>query len=216
MATTWSPMHRYKQKTEDGAITCQSFPYGPHDGPHGLGETFVYSQGELLYSVDHYFSNLFFTADNGQYIVEFDFWLRYDMPDRLISPDGSIEITATSYDGVAIYIYRNGQLTKKIEVAQLVPNETDLIIYPSPHRFEWTYHRSDSAVNPLKDKMEQYPVFLEGLNLSLITADKKLVEIDIATGSIRHKGDAYQAMQQKTNWSPAWPKRKYKKNTLSG
>src|SRR5215216_5554550 len=64
-STTWGPVYPYVQKTEGGQVKVHSVPYAVRSGPSSVGETFVYANGRLLYSIDRYFGGPILTAYKG-------------------------------------------------------------------------------------------------------------------------------------------------------
>jgi hypothetical protein len=210
-ATTWAPIYPYTQKTEDGKVKSHSFPYGVNDGGYGPGQTFVYSNGKLLYSIDKYFSTPFFTTNNGQYLIEFDFYLNYRQTDRIIDDSGKITIQPIVYDGKAVNIYKDGILFKTIDFIELKIDTSKIKINEFGNWFAWNYKFDDTTKDDLKKKMYQHPAFIENDKLFLITSDNQLIGIQIATGQITDRQNAYETLKQKSSWTPTTFKRKYKK-----
>jgi hypothetical protein len=210
-ATTWAPIYPYTQKTEDGKVKSHSVPYGVNDGGYGPGETFVYANGKLLYSIDKYFSNQFFTTNNGQYLIEFDFYLNYRQQDRLIDDSGKVTIEPIVYDGKAVTIYKDGKLFKTIDFKELKIDTSKIKINEFGNWFAWNYSLNDTTIDALKKKMNQHPAFIENDKLYLITADNQLIAIEVATGQITSRQNAFETLKQKLNWTPTTFKRKYKK-----
>lgn len=210
-ATTWAPIYPYTQKTEDGKVKSHSVPYGVNDGGYGPGQTFVYSQGKLLYSIDKYFSTPFFTTNNGQYLIEFDFFLNYRQPFGIMDDSGKVTIEPIEYDGEAIKIYKDGKLFKTINFNELNIDTSKIKVNEFGNWFAWNYSLSDTTKDALKKKMYQHPAFIENCKLYLISADNQLIAIEIATGQLTVQQNAYEILNQKTNWTPTTFKRKYKK-----
>jgi len=210
-ATTWAPIYPYTQKTEDGKVKTHSVPYGVNDGGYGPGQTFVYANGKLLYSIDKYFSTPFFTTNNGQYLIEFDFFLNYLHPDRIIDDSGNVTIEPIVYDGEAIKIYKDGKLFKTINFNELNIDSSKIKVNESGNWFAWNFNLSDTTKDDLKIKMYQHPAFIESEKLCLITADNQLITIKVATGQITNRQNAYEIIKEKSNWKPLTFKRKYKK-----
>ena len=60
-------------------------------------------------------------------------------------------------------------------------------------------------------KMYQHPAFIEENKLYLISVDNQLISIEIETGNIIDRQNAFEILKLKTNWKPNAIKRKYKK-----
>jgi hypothetical protein len=210
-ATTWAPIYPYTQKTEDGKVKSHSVPYGVNDGGYGPGETFVYAGGKLLYSIDKYFTAPFFTTNNGQYLIEFDFYLNYWQPMRIIDDSGKVTIEPIVYDGKAVNIYKDGKLFKTIHFTELKIDTSKIKINEFGNWFSWNYGLNDTTKDILKKKMYQHMAFIENDKLYLITADNQLIAIEVATGQITDRQNAYETLKQKSNWTANTAKRKFKK-----
>lgn len=210
-ATTWAPIYPYTQKTEDGKIKSYSVPYGVYDGGYGPGQTFVYSNGKLLYSIDKYFSTPFFTTNNGQYLIEFDFFLNYRQPFEIVDDSGKVTIEPVLYDGKAVTIYKDGKLFKTIDFSELKIDTSKIKINEVGNWFSWNYMVTDTTKDALKNKMDQHPAFIEMDKLYLITVDNQLIVIEVTTGQITDRKNGYETLKQKSNWTPTIFKRKYKK-----
>lgn len=210
-ATTWAPIYPYTQKTEDGKVKSHSVPYGVNDGGYGPGQTFIYANGKLLYSIDKYFSTPFFTTNNGQYLIEFDFFLNYHQPMGIIDDSGKVIIEPIVYDGKAVNIYKDGKLFKTIDFSELKIDTSKIKVNEFANWFSWNYSGTDTTKDALKKKMYQHPGFIENNKLYLITADNQLIAIEVATGQVTNQQNAYETLKQKTNWTPTTFKRKYKK-----
>lgn len=210
-ASSWAPVYPYTQKTENGKVKTQSVPYGVYDGGHGPWQTFVYAKGKLLYSIDKYFSTPFFTTNNGQYLIEFDFFLEYFQPYGLIDDSGKVTIDPIVYDGEAINVYKDGKLFKTINFNELNIDFSKIKVNEFGNWFAWNYSLNDTTKDALKKKMYRHPAFIENDKLYLITADSQLIAIEIATGQITVQKNAYEILKQKTNWTPTTFSRKYKK-----
>jgi len=210
-ATTWAPIYPYIQKTEDGKVKTHSVPYGVNDGGYGPGQTFVYANGKLLYSIDKYISTPFFTTNNGQYLIEFDFFLNYRQPFRIIDDSGKVTIEPIVYDGEAIKIYKDGKLFKTINFNELNIDTSKIKVNEFGNWFAWNFNVSDTTKDDFKIKMYQHPAFIVSDKLYLITADNQLITIEVATGQITDRQNAYETIKQKPNWKPTTFKRKYKK-----
>jgi hypothetical protein len=211
IATTWAPIYPYTQKTEDGKVKSHSIPYGVNDGGYGPGQTFVYAKGKLLYSIDRYFLTPFFTTNNGQYLIEFDFFLDYYQSYGIMDDSGKVIVEPIIYDGEAINIYKDGDLFKTIYFSELDIDNSKIKVNESGNWFAWNYRLTDTINDALKNKMYQHPAFIENDKLYLITADNQLIIIDVETGQITNQGNAYETLKQKSNWIPTTFKRKYKK-----
>lgn len=209
-ATTWAPIYPYTQKTEEGKVKSHSVPYGVYDGGYGPGETFVYANGKLLYSIDKYFSAPFFTTNNGHYLIEFNFYLNY-LQSMGINDSGEMTFEPIVYDGKAINIYKDGKLYKTIDFTELKIDTSKIKVNVSGSWFSWNYNLNDTTKDALKKKMHQHPAFIENDKLYLITTDNQLIAIEIATGQITNRQNAYEELKQKSNWTPTTFKRKYKK-----
>jgi hypothetical protein len=210
-ATTWAPVYPYIQKTENGKVKSHSVPYGVYDGPNGPGQTFVYANGKRLYTIEKYFDTPFFTTNNGQFLIEFDFQLNYQQPMILFDDNGKEIIEPILYDGKAVTIYKDGKLFQTINVNTLKIDTSKMKVNESGNWFAWHYMVSDTTMNDLKIKMQQHPVFIENDKLYLLTADNQLIEIKITTGEITDRKNAYETLKQKSNWTPTTVKRKYQK-----
>src|SRR5690554_1900040 len=210
-ATTWGPVYPFVQKTENGKVKTHSIPYGVYDGPHGPGETFVYSNGNLLYSIDKYFLSPFFTTNNGQYLIEFDFHIDYHQPLGNIDDSGNVTTEPIIYDGKAVNIYKDGKLFKTIDFKELKIDNSKIKVNNYGNQFSWNYSINDSIKNKLKMKMYQHPAFIEENKLYLISVDNQLISIEIETGNIIDRQNAFEILKLKTNWKPNTIKRKYKK-----
>lgn len=210
-ATTWAPIYPYIQKTENRKVKSHSFPYGVHNGPYGPGETFVYANEKLLYSINKYFSTPFFTSSNGQYLIEFDFYLNYSPQINIIDDNDKWTTKPIIYDGKAINIYKDGILFKTINFSDLNIDTSKIKVNEFANWFSWQYKKDDSTKDKLKMKMHQNPAFIEDKKLHLITADNQIIIIEISTGQITTQQNAYETLSQRTSWRPKIHKRKYKK-----
>ena len=210
-ATTWAPIYAYTQKTEKGKVNSILFPYGVYDGGFGPGETFVYANGKLLYTIDKYFSNPFFTIDNGKYLIECDFSLDF-IPSFDINADGEIGSSELiKFNGKAIYIYKEGKLINSIDLSELKIDSSKITVNENGNYFTWNYSINEGKEDALRKKMEKHSVFIENDKLFLITADNQLIEIDVTTGKLTRKENAYEILKQRSHWSPKPLKRKFKK-----
>lgn len=210
-ATTWAPIYPYTQKTEDGKVKSHSVPYGVNDGGYGPGQTFVYSNGKLLYFIDKYFSTPFFTTNKGQYLIEFAFFLNYRQPFGIIDDSGKVTVEPIVYEGEAIKIYKDGKLFKTINFKELNIDTSKIKVNKFGSWFAWNYSLNDTTIDVLKRKMYHHPAFIENDKLYLITADNQLLVIEVATGKITDQQNAYEILKHKSNWTPTTFKRKYKK-----
>lgn len=206
-ATTWSPAYPYIQRTENGKVRSHSVPYGVRDGPYGLGQTFIYAGGKLLYTIDKYFSTPFFTTGNGLYLISFDFSLYY-RGKLLVDDSGRMK---PEYEGEAVHIYKGGQLMKTIHFSELKIDTSRIYVNSDRNFFDWNYRVSNTEKDKMKLKMYRYPTFIEHDTLYLITADDQLIAIDIASGEIVVRRDAYETLKQKADWKPTRLKREYQK-----
>ena len=209
-ATTWAPIYPYTQKTEKGKVKIKSFPYDPFHGGHGPGETFVYCKGELLYSIDKYFTTPFFTYDNGKYLIEVDFYLNFQNPIGIIDENGTIHKDPINYDGDAIRIYENGELRNTIKFSELKIDTSRININKYGNWFSWNY-RSNDSTNAMKNKMDDFPAFLSDGDLHIITSDNQLVTLDIKSATQSNVPNAENYFDQKENWKPTKIKRKFHK-----
>lgn len=211
-ATSWGPIYPYTQHTEDGKVKSHSFPYGVYDGGYGPGETFVYANGKLIYTIDKYFSSPFFTTNNGKYLIEFDFYPNYRQPfGSFDESSGKVTIEPIVYDGKVVNIYEDGKLFKTIDFSELEIDTSKIKVNKFGNWFAWNYNLNDTTKDELKKKMYENPAFIEKDNLYLISADNQLIGIEIATGKIADRQNAYETLKQKSNWTPTTFKRKYKK-----
>lgn len=210
-ATTWALIYPYTQKTENGKIKSHSVPYGVNDGGYGPGQTFVYANGKLLYSIDKYFTAPFFTISNGQYLIEFDFYLNCKQPIVAIDDSGKAIVRPILYDGKAVNIYKDGKLFNTIYFTELKIDTSKIEIGEFRNWFTWNFSIHDTTKDALKKKMYEHPAFIEDDKLYLITADNQLIEIKVKTGEITGRQNAYEVIRQKSNWTPTVFKRKYKK-----
>lgn len=207
-ASTYAPVYPFIQKTENGKVKSHAFPYGGYDGPYGPGETFVYANEKLLYSIDEYLISPFFTLNNGQYLIEFNFVLAYIEPFSLIDDDGKVTVSAVKFDGDAVRIFKDGKLLKSIDFTELNVDSSKIEIAKHGNRFAWNYNVPDNTKDKLKVKMKKYPAYIEGSTLNLITADNQLISIDIASGKITDSQNAYETLKVKSNWKPTTITRK--------
>jgi len=210
IATTWAPIYPYTQKTENGKVKSHSVPYGVNDGGYGPGETFVYHKGKLLYSIDKYFSSLFLTTNNGQYLIEINFYLNLKKRFGTIDESGNVMREPKTFEGKAINIYKDGTLFKTISFTEL-KIDTSMIKMYGGSWFVWKYNLNDTTTDGLEKKMNQHSAFIENEKLYLITADNQLISIDVTTGQFTNLQNAYKLLKEKTIWKPTRIKRKYKK-----
>lgn len=210
-ARTWAPIYPYTRKTEDGKVKSYSVPYGVNDGGYGPGQTFVYSNGKLLYSIDKYFTSPFFTTNNGQYLIEFNFYLNYQQPSDIMNESGIVTMGPIVYEGEAINVYKDGKLIKTINFNELNIDTSKINLLDVGNWFGWNYSINDTTKDVLKKKMYQHPAYIEKDKLYLITADNQLIAIEVATGQITNQQNAYETLKQKNNWTHSTFKRKYKK-----
>jgi hypothetical protein len=212
-ATTWAPVYSFTQRTEGGAITCRSVPYGVHDGPAGLGETFVYSKGKLLYSIDKYFSTSFFTHGNGRYLVSIDFHVSY--PNHVTHIiDGSgivIKEKENEPDARVIHIYDQGVLHHSIAFGDLRVDRSKVLTNTQGGWFAWNYTAPEQDASALLQKMAKHPAFVEGDRLCLIAADGQLIQIHIPSGDFVGRSTAAETLDKRLDWSPSTFKRKYER-----
>jgi hypothetical protein len=208
-ATTWSPVYPFVQRTGDGKVSCRSVPYGVRDGPRGLGETFVYDGGRLLYSIDKYFSSPFFTCQNGRYLATVDFHLSY-RADLILREDGGLpERKVVEPDGGTIRVYDEGILLKTISFSELAVPLASAYVNEASDRLSWNFETSED--DPLLVKMAKYPAFVEGDTLYLITADDQLIKVHMPTGAIAGRSVASVTLVVRKAWDPQGVKRKYER-----
>lgn len=210
-ASTWAPIYAYTQKTEKGKVKSISFPYGVYDGGFGPGETFVYTNGKLIYTIDKYFSNPFFTIDNGKYLIECDFLLDFipSFDGNADGENGSSELT--KFNGKAIYIYKEGKLINSIDLNELNIDSSKIKVNEIGNWFTWNYSVNEAKEDALQQKMSKHSAFIENDSFFLITADNQLIEIDVTTGKVTRQENAYEILKQRSHWSPKSLKRKFKK-----
>lgn len=208
-ATSYGPVYPYTQMTEDKRVKSISVPYAVNDGGYGPGQTFVYAKGRHLYTIDKYFLTPFFTINNGQYLVEFNFFLKFTPSSEVIDGIGYLTVTPKNYKGDAVNIYKDGKLFKTIDFTLL---RIDTAKFRA-NRLAWNYRIDSTNNDTLKMKMFKNPAFIENDKLYLITVDNQLIGIDVATGQITDRQNAYETIKEKTNWSPTIFKRVYNEIT---
>lgn len=200
-ATSWLPVYPYSQKTENGKVECKSYPYEVDKGPHGLGETFVYSGGRLLYTIDKYFYHPFFTANNGEYIIEYQTGSDFHIPDILLYPNGKEMREPFVFDMDAVKIYKSGALSRLIHFSSLGIDTTKLDVNYNGHWVNWGY-QNKIMNDSLGSKMAKNPVFMEGGNIYLITCDDQLIGIQLSSGKIVSREKASSTLGKKRRWNP--------------
>ncbi len=210
-ASSYGPVYPYTQKTENGKVKIHAIPYGVHDGPYGLGETFVYSGGKLLYSIDKYFTNTVFSYGNGEFLIEIDFWPRFTKGRSVREFNGTITTPPRTYDGNAAYIYKKGKLFKTIAFKDLKIDTATLRVAKYDDDFAWWHLPDYMTKDPLKIAMDEHLAYLENGKLFLISSDNQLISIDIESGEINNTPDAYQVLKGKTTWTNSFAKRRYHK-----
>lgn len=212
-ATTWAPAYPYTQRTEGGEITCRSVPYGVRDGPFGLGETFVYRKGQLLYSVEKYFSKPFLTHGHGRYLISIDF--------HAFHPDHDIRILGGDDDGIrgednrsdtkVIHIYDQGVLLSTVAFGDLRVDSSKIRVNMHGGWFAWCYSAPEQGSSALQESMAKHPAFIEADRLCLITADGQLIEIDVPSGEVVGRSIAVETLKKRSDWSPSNFKRRYER-----
>jgi len=212
-ATTWAAVYPYTQRTEGGAITCRSVPYGVHDGPAGLGETFVYNKGQLLYSIDKYFSTPFHTFGNGRYVVSIDFHVSYpNQVTHILDESGTvIREEENEPDAKVIHIYDQGVLLKTIAFSDLRVDRSKVRTNTNGGWLAWDYVAPELDGTTLQTRMAKHPDFVEGDRLCLIAADGQLIEIRIPTGEVVARSVAEVPLAQRADWNPPSIKRRYER-----
>ena len=207
-ATTWAAAYPYTQKTESGNVSSHSVPYGVYDGPYGPGETFVSANGKLLYTIDKYFSNPFFTANNGEYLIEVNLLFYYFITPNQIVPNSD---QINTFLGNVINIYKNGIPLKNITLDELKIDPSKYILNQYRGIFYCNFTVIDTTKDKLKLKMARNSIFTEGNNLYLIAADNQLITIDMLSGEIINRQNAYETLKDKLFWKRNPIKRKYQK-----
>lgn len=198
LATTWMPVYPYTQKTEKG-VMCKSIPYDVHNGPYGVGETFVYHHNKLLYSIDQYITDSFFTFDHGKYLIIYSTKIDCDILTTLCN-DNKDNCYETPFGGnnKLITIYKNGHLLKEINFEDITLNNRRIHTichyeeYNFHHKsdwqpYNWGFHYHGYDKNKYIKKLDLNPVFLEKGILKIVTADYQLLNIDIKTGKISNQ-----------------------------
>lgn len=199
MATTWATMLPYVQHTENGTIETHSIPYEPNRGPFGKGETIVYANGKPLYQIDEYFSEPFYTTNEGRYLIAYNFACNLHQ--------------FKNHDGNAVNIYKDGVLEHTIKYSELEVEPITL----RPWELEpygnsvWNYRTLEGEKDKLKLKMAAHPAFVEDGKLHIITLDNQLIKIEIETGQIVERGQAYETLQKDSLWAPENAHREYQR-----
>jgi hypothetical protein len=210
-ASEWAPVYPYIQKTENGKVKCHSFPYAGNRWPWGPGQTFVYYNEKPLYTIEKYFTNPFFTTNNGEYLIEIQFNLQLKRSNLIIGDKERLHAGPIEYEGDAITIYKDGKLFRTISFAELHIDTSKVFVNNAGEWFGWNYQTKGHAENGLQRKMTEHPAYTEADTLFLITADNRLININIPTGKIISSGNAFSILSLKMNWTPTPFKRKYKK-----
>ena len=109
----------YRLKCEKGLIKIHSYPYTPYSQKKGVGETYVYRKGKLLYSIPKYISNPVFTYNNGEILVEVNYNIMFNHPDANHDKTGKIANKSLEFDGNVVTIYKSGELHQSIHFSEL-------------------------------------------------------------------------------------------------
>jgi hypothetical protein len=205
------PILPFVQVSENGLVNCKSVPFAPYDADPSLGQTYVYSDNKLLYAIDKYFYNPFFTTDHGKYLIELNFKIYYKPTAINVEKDGSSRQEKPNLDGKAINIYKDGKLFKSILFSELGIDTSKINYAHIGNWFTWNFKKSDSNRNEIKIKMEGVPFFYDQRHLFVISADEQLIKIDLSSGLLVSREPAYEALIRLNNWSSGLTDRKYEK-----
>jgi len=189
MATTWATMLPYVQHTENGTIETHSIPYETNRGPFGKGETIVYANGKPLYHINEYFSEPFYTTNEGRYLITYNFACNLHQ--------------FKNHNGNAVNIYRNGKLLHSVKHSELEITPKALEPWEAHLDLEtWNYQCPEKEADSLKLQMARHPAFIEDGMLFLITSDQQLIGIDIVSGKITSRNKAYETLKNRVAWAP--------------
>lgn len=213
LGTTWAAAYPFTQRTEGGAVICRSVPYGVYDGPTGLGETFVYGKGKLLYSIERYFSIPFLTYGDGRYVVSIDFHVFGTTHDTYILDESGSAIQEVEHgpSPKVIHIYDRGVLLNAVALGDLALDHTKVRTNNSGGWFAWGFSAPEEGATALDERMAKHPAFIDGDRLCLIAADGQLIEIHIPSGDIVGRSVAAETLTKRSDWSASTYKRKYER-----
>ncbi|WP_276135002.1 hypothetical protein [Polluticoccus soli] len=124
-ATSWSPVHPYKVFSSETDIVVDAVPYNPYAWEPSLGETRVYSAGQLLYKIDRYFDAPVFASNDGKYLA-----VVYSATDSHRGTPAEVR------DHSGIEIYENGKLYHRYSMPEIIGK----VPFPEEGAFEWSYY----------------------------------------------------------------------------
>ncbi len=207
-ALTFANNYPFVQKSENGKVQVRSVPFRAN-GPYSPGETFVYSNGKLLYKIDKYFQSQFFTTENGKFLIEIDFGVNNSLRMKEIGRYDDEIAAPIDYKGEVVRIYKNGLPYKSVKFSQLQIDTSTIRTDRLNNWFSWYYKISKFSTDDLEIKMNKHPAFIENDRLYLITTDNQLIEIEIEKAEVISRAKAYETLKQRNDWTPLVYEKEY-------
>lgn len=137
--TTWSAAYPYTQKIDGQSVEIKAFPYDPYSGSPMIGDTRVYFNNKLLYSIDKYYRERIFTSNDGQYLV-----VVHTSNTAGISSYISFGTEQINFNQTAIEIFKNGQSFKKFALKDVIDTTK---LANNGQFFNWGYNVDFEAFN---------------------------------------------------------------------
>jgi len=152
----------------DNKIEIKSTPYRIYD-TSVPGETKVYKDKQLLYSIDKYLSGKVLTDKSGEFLVEINFFIYKGWFDNVVVDSaGNTFIDNNFFKGNVINIYKNGILQKEINFEELSidtakVNRTDFY-------FNWNSSKAEFAKSSFLIVENEVKIF---------SVDNQIITIDL-------------------------------------
>jgi len=152
----------------DNKIEIRSTPYRIYDTPFP-GETKVYKDKKLLYSIDKYLSGQVLTDKSGEFLIQINFSIYKDWLDNfVVDSAGNALIDNNFFKGNVINIYKNGILQKEIDFEELSVDTAK--IKRTDFYFNW---------NSSKNEFAKSSFLLYENEVKIFTVDDQIITIDL-------------------------------------
>lgn len=130
-ATTWEAAYPYTQQIEAQEVVVKAFSYSPYERSPTVGVTKVYYKNKLLYSIDKYYREQFFTSNDGRMLVVV----------HTSNAVGVTSYTKTNFDRInfnrtAIEVFKDGKPFKTFKLQDVI--DTALLLN-NGRFFDWSY-----------------------------------------------------------------------------